>query len=139
MEHTPLHIHGEEVEQLDNTKFLGITSDLTWSTHTAYLVEKAHQRLFFLSKLRRAGLSPQRLTIVYTATIASILSLSATVVLKLHCAKQEGRGPGGGNRTGDCGGSTPTPGLSIRQPGSNEGSSYGCSPHPPRTPSVCGS
>lgn len=35
-EHTPVDIHGEEVERVDNVKFLGIhmTSDRTWSTHT---------------------------------------------------------------------------------------------------------
>ncbi|KAI3375425.1 hypothetical protein L3Q82_021911 [Scortum barcoo] len=38
-----------------------ITSDLTWSMNTAHLVKKAQQRLFFLRKLKRAGLSPQLL------------------------------------------------------------------------------
>lgn len=47
MEHTLLHMHREEVEGVDNIRFLGIhiTSDLTWSTHTAYLVTKNLQRL----------------------------------------------------------------------------------------------
>ncbi|KAI3354821.1 hypothetical protein L3Q82_004625 [Scortum barcoo] len=79
-EHAPLLlIHGEAVERVNNIKFLGIhiTSDLTWSMNTAHLVKKAQQRLFFLRKLKRAGLSPQLLTNLYRATIESILCLSA--------------------------------------------------------------
>ncbi|KAI3360253.1 hypothetical protein L3Q82_014562 [Scortum barcoo] len=45
--------------------------------NTAHLVKKAQQRLFFLRKLKRAGLSPQLLTNFYRATIESILCLSA--------------------------------------------------------------
>ncbi|KAI3366329.1 hypothetical protein L3Q82_000491 [Scortum barcoo] len=81
-EHAPLLIHGEAVERVNNNiKFLGIhiTSDLTWSMNTAHLVKKAQQRLFFLRKLKRAGLSPQLLTNFYRATIESILCLSAAV------------------------------------------------------------
>ncbi|KAI3352549.1 hypothetical protein L3Q82_005493 [Scortum barcoo] len=80
-EHTPLLIHREAVERVNNIKFLGIhiTSDLTWSMNTAHLVKKAQQRLFFLRKLKRAGLSPQLLTNFYRATIESILCLSAAV------------------------------------------------------------
>ncbi|KAI3353817.1 hypothetical protein L3Q82_004854 [Scortum barcoo] len=82
-EHAPLLIHGEAVERVNNIKFLGIhiTSDLTWSMNTAHLVKKAQQRLFFLRKLKRAGLSPQLLTNFYRATIESILCLSAAVCL----------------------------------------------------------
>uniref|UniRef100_A0A3B3I9A9 Reverse transcriptase domain-containing protein n=1 Tax=Oryzias latipes TaxID=8090 RepID=A0A3B3I9A9_ORYLA len=79
--HTPLLINGEEVERVDHIKFLGIhiTSDLTWSLHTSHLVKKAQQRLFFLRKLKRTGLSSQLLGNFYRATIESILCLSATV------------------------------------------------------------
>ncbi|KAI3374303.1 hypothetical protein L3Q82_006143 [Scortum barcoo] len=80
-EHAPLLIYGETVECVNNIKFLGIhiTSDLTWSMNTAHLVKKAQQRLFFLRKLKRAGLSPQLLTNFYRATIESSLCLSATM------------------------------------------------------------
>uniref|UniRef100_A0A3P9IH10 Reverse transcriptase domain-containing protein n=1 Tax=Oryzias latipes TaxID=8090 RepID=A0A3P9IH10_ORYLA len=79
--HTPLFINGEEVERVDHIKFLGIhiTSDLTWSLHTSHLVKKAQQRLFFLRKLKRTGLSSQLLGNFYRATFESILCLSATV------------------------------------------------------------
>ncbi len=41
-------------------KFLGvhITEDLTWSAHTDAVLKKAHQRLFFLRRLRKFGTSP---------------------------------------------------------------------------------
>ncbi|KAI3367298.1 hypothetical protein L3Q82_008340 [Scortum barcoo] len=88
-------------------KFLGIhiTSDLTWSMNTAHLVKKAQQRLFFLRKLKRAGLSPQLLTNFYRATIESILcpQCSSVVWQLLHCTRPKGLSPGGENSTGDCG------------------------------------
>ena len=54
--------HGELVEGVDNVRFLGIqiTCDLTWSL-------KAQQRLFFLRKLKRAGLFSQLLVNFYRA------------------------------------------------------------------------
>ncbi|KAM7003411.1 uncharacterized protein LKV04_004454 [Tautogolabrus adspersus] len=46
--HNPIHINGMAVERVSSFKFLGthITEDLSWSTNTASLVKKAHQRLF---------------------------------------------------------------------------------------------
>ena len=80
-EHAPLLIHGEEVDHVNNIKFLGIhiSSDLTWSLNTSHLVMKAQQRLFFLRKLKRAGLSSRLLVNFYRSTIESILCLSVTV------------------------------------------------------------
>ncbi|KAI3353980.1 hypothetical protein L3Q82_018534 [Scortum barcoo] len=81
-EHAPLLIHGEAVESvstISSSWCIHITSDLTWSMNTAHLVKKAQQRLIFLRKLKRAGLSPQLLTNFYRATIESILCLSAAV------------------------------------------------------------
>ena len=77
MDHAPLLIEGEVVERVDNIKFLGlhITSDLSWSTNTSCLVKKAQQRLFFLRKLKHAGLSSRLLVNFYRATIESILCL----------------------------------------------------------------
>ncbi|MEL7309606.1 MAG: DUF1891 domain-containing protein, partial [Pseudomonadota bacterium] len=80
-EHAPLCIHEEAVERVDSIKFLGIhiSSDLSWSVNTSHLVRKAQQRLFFLRKLKRSGLSSQVLTDFYRATIESIQCLSVTV------------------------------------------------------------
>ncbi|KAI3354717.1 hypothetical protein L3Q82_004508 [Scortum barcoo] len=75
-EHTPLLIYWgsscRACQQHQVPRHLHITSDLTWSMNTAHLVKKAQQRLFFLRKLKRAGLSPQLLTNFYRATIESI-------------------------------------------------------------------
>ncbi|KAI3357071.1 hypothetical protein L3Q82_015458 [Scortum barcoo] len=127
-EHAPLLIHGEAVERVNNIKFLGIhiTSDLTWSMNTAHLVKKAQQRLFFLRKLKRAGLSPQLLTNFYRATIESILCLSAAVWYG-SCTRLKGLSPGGENSTGDCEKSSSRPGLNIRWPDPEEGPTY-CHP-----------
>ncbi|KAK3550504.1 hypothetical protein QTP86_033403, partial [Hemibagrus guttatus] len=58
-----LHINGAEVERVNNIKFLGlhITKDLTWTNYTTYLVKKTQQRLFFLSKLKKAKVPSQLL------------------------------------------------------------------------------
>ncbi|KAI3357832.1 hypothetical protein L3Q82_016220, partial [Scortum barcoo] len=95
---------GKQLSVSTTIKFLGIhiTSDLTWSMNTAHLVKKAQQRLFFLRKLKRAGLSPQLLTNFYRATIESILCLSAAVWYGSCTAKTERLSPGGENSTGDC-------------------------------------
>ncbi len=60
-EHTPITIDKTPVERVSSFKFLGvhITEDLTWSAHTDAVLKKAHQRLFFLRRLRKFGTSPQ--------------------------------------------------------------------------------
>ncbi len=60
-EHTPITIDKTPVERVSSFKFLGvhITEDLTWSAHTDAVLKKAHQRLFFLRRLRKFGTSPR--------------------------------------------------------------------------------
>ncbi len=69
-EHTPITIDKTPVEQVNRFKFLGvhITEDLTWSAHTDAVLKKAHQRLFFLRRLRKFGTSPSILRSFYTFT-----------------------------------------------------------------------
>ncbi len=59
-EHTPITINKTPVERVNSFKFLGIhiTENLTWSAHTDAVLKKAHQRLFFLRRLRKFGMSP---------------------------------------------------------------------------------
>jgi len=75
---TPILIDGTEVERVTSFKFLGvhISEDLSWSLNTSTLVKKAHQRLFFLRRLKKAHLSPQILMNFYRCTIESILTNS---------------------------------------------------------------
>ncbi len=51
-----------------------ITEDLTWAAHTDAVLKKAHQRLFFLRRLRKFGTSPRILRSFYTCTVESILT-----------------------------------------------------------------
>ncbi len=75
-EHTPITIDKTPVERVSSFKFLGvhITEDLTWSAHTDAVLKKAHQRLFFLRRLRKFGTSPSILRLFYTCTVESILT-----------------------------------------------------------------
>ncbi len=75
-EHTPITIDKTPVERVSSFKFLGvhITEDLTWSAHTDAVLKKAHQRLFFLRRLRKFGMSPRILRSFYTCTVESILT-----------------------------------------------------------------
>ncbi len=75
-EHTHITIDKTPVERVSSFKFLGvhITEDLTWSAHTDAVLKKAHQRLFFLRRLRKFGTSPRILRSFYTCTVESILT-----------------------------------------------------------------
>ncbi len=75
-EHTPITIDKTPVERVNSFKFLGvhITEDLTWSTHTDAVLKKSYQRLFFLRRLRKFGMSPSILRSFYTCTVESILT-----------------------------------------------------------------
>ncbi len=75
-EHTPISIDKTPVERVNSFKFFGvhITEDLTWSAHTDAVLKKAHQRLFFLRRLRKCGMSPSILRSFYTCTVESILT-----------------------------------------------------------------
>ncbi len=57
-------------------KFLGvnITEDLTWTIHTQSVMRKAHQRLFFLRRLKKLGLSSKILRQIYICSLESILT-----------------------------------------------------------------
>ncbi len=75
-EHTPITIDKTPVERVNSFKFLciHITEDLTWSAHTDAVLKKPHQRLFFLRRLRKFGMSPSILRSFYTCTVESILT-----------------------------------------------------------------
>ncbi len=87
-EHTPITIDKTPVERVNSFKFLGIhiTEDLTWSAHTDAVLKKAHQRLFFLRRLRKFGTSPRILRSFYTCTVESILTGCITAWFGNHTA-----------------------------------------------------
>ncbi|XP_078480863.1 presenilin-associated rhomboid-like protein A, mitochondrial [Lampetra planeri] len=109
-----------------STKFLGvhISKDLSWSRNTASLVKKAHQRLYFLRRLRRAGVPPTIMHSFYRGTIESILTRcdrgqDHPVMASLPVASLDWDPTPAG-----CG-SYPSPGGRLRSHG---GSSYNQSP-----------
>lgn len=75
--HPPLHTNGEEVESVNDIRFLGvcITKNLAQSVNTSNLVKKAKQRLFFLWKLKQLT---QLLVNFYRSITESILNASCT-------------------------------------------------------------
>uniref|UniRef100_A0AAR2M507 Reverse transcriptase domain-containing protein n=1 Tax=Pygocentrus nattereri TaxID=42514 RepID=A0AAR2M507_PYGNA len=79
--HPSIHIKGTAVERVNSFKFLGvhISEDLTWTTSCSKLVKKAHQRVFFLKRLRMNHLSSDILVNFYRCTIESILTNCITV------------------------------------------------------------
>ncbi len=99
-EHTPITIDKTPVERVTSFKFLGvhITEDLTWSAHTDAVLKKAHQRLFFLRRLRKFGTSPRILRSFYTCTVESILTGCITaLVWKQHRWQPQGSAKGRAN------------------------------------------
>ncbi len=77
----PLYIGGVAVEVVSSFRYLGvyITEDLTWRTNTTRLVRKAYQHLYFLRKLRRAGLGSSVLRSFYHCAVESVLCTCITV------------------------------------------------------------
>ena len=77
----PLTINGKVVEQVSKFKFLGttISDTLRWDDHCASILSKAHQRMFFLRKLRKFKLNQAILVQFYRAVIESVLTFSITV------------------------------------------------------------
>ncbi|KAK7093340.1 hypothetical protein V1264_007114 [Littorina saxatilis] len=83
----PLTISGENVEQVDSFKFLGVTisNDLSWAVHTDLSVKKAHQRLYFLRQLRKFKVSSSIMSQFYRAAVESLLTSSITVWYSSSC------------------------------------------------------
>ena len=79
--HRPLFIGELEVERVSSFKYLGvhISDDLTWTLNTTQLVKKSQQRLYFLRRLRKFGMSPDILRNFYSCIVESILTGCITV------------------------------------------------------------
>ena len=77
-EMTPLTINGEEVEMVEDFKFLGttISSSLRWETNARAAAKKANKRLFFLRQLKKFKMNRNILVLFYRSTIESVLTFS---------------------------------------------------------------
>ncbi len=102
---THTHHHRQDpVERVSSFKFLcvHITEDLTWSAHTDAVLKKAHQRLFFLRRLRKFGMSPRILRSFYTCTVEHPDRLYHRLVWKQHRWQPQGSAKGRANYPPHC-------------------------------------
>ena len=76
---TPLVIKGEEVEMVDQYRYLGsiIDNKLDWSANCQALLGRGNQRLYFLRKLNSFGVGPRLLELFYRATVESVLTFNS--------------------------------------------------------------
>jgi len=77
----PLSIASMSVERVPVYKLLGVTvnSALKWDDHVAAIKSKAAKRLWFLKKLKRAGVSVDDLIYYYQAVIRPLLEYASVV------------------------------------------------------------
>ena len=68
-----IYIDNAAVERVHTFKYLGLhlTNTLTWRENTMHTIKKAHQRLYFLKKLKGAGMSTAILKSFYGPYLAS--------------------------------------------------------------------
>ena len=71
----PLVVDSQPLESVVTTKLLGVhlSSDLKWDTHIEHVCSKASKRLYALRILKRSGVPPADLRIVYCSFIRPIL------------------------------------------------------------------
>jgi len=72
---TPLLIAAKPVQQVSKYKFLGVTvnSRLKWDDHIAAITSKAAKQLWFLKKLKRAGVSREDIVYFYQTVVRPVL------------------------------------------------------------------
>ena len=77
----PIIIEGKEVELVTSTKLLGLTiaNDLSWNDHVTEISKKASKRLYFLTRLKRAGVPKQDLALFYVSCVRSFIDYAAPV------------------------------------------------------------
>lgn len=76
---SPLHIKGQEVERVEEYKYLGsiIDNKLSWSANTSALLKKGNQRLFFMKKLKSFEVSPRLLELFYKAIVEPTITFNS--------------------------------------------------------------
>ena len=78
------------MEVVDRFRFLGVTVDshLTFKPHSENIVNKAKKRSCLLIKLKRLGVSTEKLKLVYIRNIRSVLTYAAPSFFGHLTAKQ---------------------------------------------------
>ena len=74
----PLFLHGKEVQQVGEYKYLGttITNTLDWTENCNALTKKGNQRLYFLRKLNNLNIDRTILVLFYQSLIQSLLTFN---------------------------------------------------------------
>ena len=77
----PLYSDNAAVERVHTFKYLGmhLTNTLTWRENTVHTIKMAHQRLYFLRKLKGAGMSTAILESFYKCVVESISIMTSWV------------------------------------------------------------
>ena len=77
---TPLLMTGNLVQQVTQYKLLGVTINaaLKWDDHVKAITSKAAKRLWFLKKLKRAGVVKEELAYFFQAVVRPILEYACT-------------------------------------------------------------
>ena len=76
--HEPLFLHGKEVEQVGEYKYLGttITKTLDWTVNVNSLTKKGNQRLYFLRRLNKLHIDRSIMVLFYQSLIQSLLTFN---------------------------------------------------------------
>ena len=79
--HPKFELSNNLVEVVEESKLLGvvISSDLSWSANTSYMISRANKKLWFLRRLKTLGAEDNDLKDVYIKQIRSILEYAAPV------------------------------------------------------------
>ena len=74
--HECVKIEGEEVEQIESYKYLGVhVSDrLDWTQHASSVISKINKRMFFVRKLSYFKIDKTLISLFYQAVIQSLIS-----------------------------------------------------------------
>ena len=74
-------VQGQQIELVEETKLLGlvITSDLSWSRNTDYMVGRCNSKMWVIRRLKNLGASENDLMDVYCKQIRSILEFAVPV------------------------------------------------------------
>jgi hypothetical protein len=80
-EYDDLLLDSNIIETVNSLKLLGVTlsKDLRWNIHIDSLIKKTSKRLYFISQLKRANVSPEDLIKFYVACIRSVLLYACQV------------------------------------------------------------
>ena len=76
-----IYTEGKEVELITSTKLLSLTiaNDLTWNDQVTEITKKASKRLYFLTLLKRAGVSKQDLALFFVSCVRFVIDYAASV------------------------------------------------------------